>query len=197
MSSSPGPLSLLREGLLTALEAEYGSAYLLGRDLSVQYVNQAWRRFARENGAPELGGRWNSAEPITRYFDEPLRELLAARFTRVLTRNEPWSYQYDCSSPEVYRKLNMRVAPTAPCDGLIVVHSRVVDVAPGATESALDNLARIYTDARGLIVQCSGCQRVCHPAESSWDWAPGLVTDEQENVSHGICPTCEFQYYGQ
>ena len=197
MPSVPGPLAPFREGLFAALEAERASACLLGLDLSVQYVNEAWRRFARENGAPELGGSWRSAGPITRFFDRPMRELFEARLARVLTRNQAWSYLYECSSPDVYRKFNMRVASTALRDGLIVVHSRVVDVAPDTVDEALGDLVRIYTDERSLLVQCSGCSRVHHPSESSWDWAPGLVTAERENVSHGICPTCDFQYYGQ
>lgn len=197
MSTVPGPVPPLRERLFAALEAECGSAYLLGLDLSVQYVNEAWRRFAHDNGAPELGGSWHSAEPVTGFFDGPTRAPFAARLARVLTRNEPWSYFYDCSSPEQYRKFNMRVAPTALQDGLIVVHSRVVEVVPGATDQALADLLRAYTDERGLLVQCSGCLRVYHPSESSWDWAPGLVTGEQSNVSHGMCPTCDVQYYGQ
>jgi hypothetical protein len=169
---------------------------LLGLDLSIQYVNEAWRRFARQNGAPELGSNWHSAEPITCFFDRPMRELLGARLSRVLRRSEPWSYSYECSSPEVFRKFNMRVTLAAPRDGLIVVHSRVVEVAPGATHETLGDLIHAYTDGRGLVVQCSGCDRVHHPSESSWDWAPELVTGDRENVSHGICPTCEFQYYG-
>lgn len=196
MHPVPDPHSPLRERLFAALDAEHGSAYLLGLDLSLQYVNEAWRCFARENGAPNLGGSWPLPHPITHYFDVPMKELFVSRLARVLARNQPWSYQYECSSPEVYRKLNMRVAPTALRDGLIVVHSRVVEV-PGSSDRGLEDLVRAYTDERGLIVQCSGCKRVRHPAECSWDWAPSLVTADRENVSHGICPTCEFMYYGQ
>src|SRR3954468_7382085 len=189
MCLAPVPSASWRARLFAALEAEHESAYLLGLDLSLQYVNEAWRRFARQNGAPQLGSNWHTADPITRYFDGPTRVPIVACFARVIARNQPWSYLYECSSPTQYRKFNMWVVPTAPRDGLIVVHSRAVELVPG---QALADQMRNYIDERGLLVQCSGCRRIHNPLEFSWDWAPWLATDQRPNTSHGMCPICDF-----
>ena len=184
-----------RQTLIAVLEAEQGSAYVLRPDLSLEYVNAAWRRFARENGAPGLDSGWDTCVPVTHSFRSPLRELFTTKFEFALQRNQGWSHRYECSSPDVYRKFNMQVKPTAERDGLIVVHSLVVESQLTSDHAELEALAVLYRDARGLIVQCSSCGRVREPASSSWHWAPGLVGAERENVSHGICVICNFQYY--
>lgn len=195
--SAQSLISPLNQALLGALEAEQGSAYLLGLDLSIQYVNEGWRRFARENSAPELATGWDTRQPITRFFEPPLSEFFAVRFQRVLERNEAWSQSYECSSRDVFRKFKMRVEPTAQRDGLIVVHSLLVESALRPEGETVDDRARTFTDSRGLIVVCSVCGRVRNTLASSWDWAPGLASTDGLNVSHGICSTCDFQYYCQ
>ena len=73
-----------RETLFAALEAEQGSAYVLNPDLCLEYVNEGWRRFARENGAPGLDCGSAARLPITHYFRPPLRVLFSAKFRRSL-----------------------------------------------------------------------------------------------------------------
>ena len=185
-----------RETLLAALEAEHGSAYLLRTDLSVQYVNEGFKRFARENGAPGLERGWESNFPITAYFQPPLGDLFKAKLFRVLDRGVAWNHSYECSSRGIYRKFNMHVQATAEGDGLIVVHSLSVEAAFADVPAETEALASLYTDARGLIVQCCSCGRVLQPTCETWHWAPGLVGAGRRNVSHGICSTCDVQYYG-
>jgi len=184
-----------RERLFAALEAEPGSAYLLGRDLSLQYVNEAWKRFARDNGAPGLSSAWNTGQPITWHFQSPLRESFTLKFQRALLHNEPFHLSYECSSANVYRQFSMRLRPTPAQDGLIVIHSLLTEARLPREAAERAALGARYTDARGIIVQCSACGRVRLPETASWHWAPGLGT-QRPNLSHGICPTCHFQYYG-
>ena len=193
-SDSSSPPS--RHRLYAALEGEHGSAYVLRPDLSLEYVNGAWRQFARENGAPQLATDWDTLGAIPQFFVSPLRELFTAKLRRVLASNDVWTHSYECSSDQVYRHFTMRAQPTAEGDGLIVVHSLVAEAPLARSGCFGDDAALRYTDERGLIVQCSSCARVRNPARGSWDWARGHVSADLANVSHGICPTCDFQYYG-
>jgi hypothetical protein len=61
--------------------------------------------------------------------------------------------------------------------------------------AASDERVLLYTGANGLIVACSSCGRLRRADGSSWEWVPGLVTHEVPNVSHGLCATCDLQYY--
>ena len=180
-----------RQALHAALEAEPSSAYVLSADLRLLHVNTAWSRFARENGAPELADGWSSLSALPESMGRELRDFFVARLERVLTEASVWSHIYECSSPAVYRKFNMRVKPAPSGEGLVVVHSIVEEIRlkPGAP-------LRDFSDARGMIVRCAACGRVRRSSEPpSWQWVPGLET-ERTDVSHGICAICEFQHYG-
>jgi len=184
-----------REKLYAALETEHFSAYVLREDLSLEYVNAGWRRFARENGATELENDWDSYGPIPLYFTPPLRELFTAKARQVLELDTVWSHSYECSSDQVYRRFNLRAQATSQRDGLIVVHSLVAEPLRRGESSSAD-YALTYTDERGLIVQCSSCGRLRNPARARWDWTLEQISSERSNVSHGICPTCAYLYYG-
>jgi hypothetical protein len=183
-----------RENLYAALESEHGSAYVLGPDLVIEYVNEGWQRFGLGSGAHDRAPSECVGRAVTRFFEPRLREFFGTRFLRALQRNEPWSHIYDCSSPGEYRKFSMRAVPTAQRDALVVIHSLVIEANLALSgQRPADHLAN-HTDARGLVVQCSACGRVHQPSASSWNWAPWLVGSDRANVSHGICPTCDFNY---
>ena len=101
----PEPL----ERLHAALEAEKGSAYLLAPDLSIRYVNEGWRRFARQNGAPELASSWGQIGAISRYCVPQLRGAFETTYQRVLAQRTTCSHVYECSSRLVYRKFSVNV----------------------------------------------------------------------------------------
>lgn len=181
--------------LYAALETEQASAYVLAPDLSLRYVNAAWKRSAVENGAPELAANWAGLGPITQSIDPAVREFYAKRLALVLSSNRVWSHRYECSNEDVRRRFKMRVEPAPGREGLVVVHAMIVE-APLGAEAAADGHAAAFTNARGMIVRCSACGRVQRPAApSGWDWVPGLP-EAAENVSHGLCAICTFQYYG-
>jgi hypothetical protein len=195
--TSPGlSSSNALEKLHAALQAESGSAYLLAADLSIQYVNDGWRRFARENGAPELADNWCQIGAVNRYVLPQLRDMFQSTYLRVLAQRTKRSYVYECSSKLVYRKFNAIVQFTPGWPGLTVVHSLVVEAPFPCHGELIDQRTTTFTDARGLIVRCSACGRLRRVDGLRWEWAPRLVTPEMENVSDGICPICALHYYG-
>src|SRR6478609_11829737 len=102
--------------LSAALELETGSAYLLSLELRLVYVNEGWRRFARDNGAPQLATSPDLITPVTDVCGEPLRSFYHAGFSRIRAEGEPWSLLYECSSASQYRKLRMRADMTPERD---------------------------------------------------------------------------------
>lgn len=179
--------------VVSALEAELCSAYILAPDLSILHVNAAWSSFAQSNGAPWLADSWRSLGPIVGAIEPALQEFFGARLRSALSRNRAWSHTYECSSPDVYRKFHMRVQPGPAREGIVVVHSLIAEnPLPGRTPA---HLIREFTDGRGLIVRCAACGRTARPGRSDlWEWVPGL--DAEANVSTGICAICSVQQYG-
>src|SRR4051812_15187790 len=96
-SGAPDASALQHEPLIQALEREQGSACLLSTDLSILYVNGAWRAFAAQNGVPELARATCLGGRITDFISEPLREFFRIGFQRVLQQKRVWTHMYECS----------------------------------------------------------------------------------------------------
>ena len=190
----PLPIAALSDGLRVALERETGSAYLLGLDLRIRYVNESWRRFARENGAPRLARSFAELGPVCDTASEPLRTFYRAGFARVLAHREPWHHVYQCSSASLFRKLSMRIDLTPQRDGFLVVNSTVVEFPiERALASPVDFDA--YVNRHGTIVQCSNCRRVRRGNTDGWDWIPSTLSVLPPNTTFGLCQFCEASYY--
>jgi hypothetical protein len=188
------PIRQLGE-LCHALELEAGSAYLLSLDLRIIYVNEGWRRFARENGAPELATNFDSVTPVTDVCGEPLRSFYREGLARVRMSGQSWSHLYECSSTLRYRKLSVRVDMTAQRDAFVVIHSTVAEAALERESTETSSFAA-YTSSNGVMVQCSNCRRARRCTSGDiWDWLPQLVTTPPKNLSHGLCPSCDALYY--
>lgn len=189
------------------LAHERDPALLLDREGIILFVNEAWDRFARENGG---GERVASASLVgTRWFDhisgEAPRRLHRLLFERALRRLGPATgggvvQLNEANGPETARlvatHLEPLVGPGDQLTGVAVVH-RVVRELP---------LAEVYPvvagdEARwrgedGVVEQCSCCRRVRRPEEpEEWDLVPGLVAEPPVQVTFGYCALCMELHY--
>lgn len=176
---------------LTALDRAPSTAYGLTEDLRLVYVNEGWRRFASENGAPpewidvELGGAIMPAVPLE------LRPFLDGIFRRARATGAHQDHDYECSSPDTFRRFRMRVYP-ATIGGFLVVHDPLRSVPhPGPSFDPVEG--RYERD--GVIVMCMHCRRTRRADSDAWDWVPAYLAHMPPNVSHGLCPPCTDFYY--
>lgn len=160
-------------------------------DYTVGYRNAAWVHFASANGAPELTD-WNGT-PITHVFAESVRAFYEGLFRRVQDTGEPADHEYDCSSPELYRRFRLRILPLPQRGLLLVHHLHVEGPHPGPVHPA--DHAR-YASADGIVTQCCHCRRTRRNDQAdTWDWVPAYVARGAAEVSHGLCPPCFRHYY--
>lgn len=163
--------------------------YVVDRQDRLVDVNDAWWRFARENGADQLApslvvGRllWELIPPAEAIF-EPLLDA-------VRTRGRAISARFRCDAPDVRRLLLMDLVPGPGGE----VEFRVT---PLHTEQRTP--VRLFTtdEPRSAehVVVCSWCKRV--QVELEWrevEQAFGRLRPLEQvvlpQVSHGICPRC-------
>ncbi len=188
--------------LLTPFEPETlrddpSTVYALDVELRLAYVNPAWHRFARENGAAwadDERGPWSIGASVMDAVPTVLRPFYDALFEEVRRGREPYEHSYECSSPITKRMFQMRVLPCGK-DGVLVVNSLVHEIRyPGALSHAIEAL---YREVHGLIVICANCRRVrrAHASPAVWDWVPAYVERIPDQVSHGLCEICSHFYY--
>lgn len=178
----------------SAVQADPSVIFCLDSDLRITYCNPAWDRFALENGGEALCSPAPIGRSVLDFISGPDRDYFATHYRRVLRGTEPWEHDYECSSPDTFRKFRLRALPMRTRAGLMVINSLCV-------EHPLDlvghpPLEAVYRMDNGMIVMCSGCRRTrrVEPA-SVWDWVPGLVERMPLDISHGICERCKELYY--
>ena len=98
---------------LDALRDEEGVVLTLDRDDRITWVNEAWTRFALENGGAALLARHGVGSSYLDGIHGPLGELFARAFATVRGRGEAWEYEYESSSPEARRRHRVRVLPAS------------------------------------------------------------------------------------
>jgi PAS domain-containing protein len=173
-----------------ALEQPDTTIAVIDRDARILWVNPAWDRFARDNGASE------NLDALESYLDgisPPLRDFYRDVFDRALLTGNIFEHDYECSSPDKLRRFRLRVLPVE-ARGLVLEHSLLVEGPHTATaEPAIE--AR-FLNPDGTILQCSNCRRVRAPDTSAWAWVPTWVAHAPPMTSHGICPSCVGFYWG-
>lgn len=183
---------------LAELDLHAGSVYGLTADYRLAYFNQAWFDFAAANdGEPAISTSWALGRSWLDCVPAVLRAFYTGGFGACLTSGRAWQHDYECSTPDHYRRFHQRVIALDEGTGFVLFNSVLV-------ERAHDPIARkpyppavaTYTNQDGLIIQCSTCRRVKFPNEPDrWDWIPDWVRHFPLNTSHGLCPPCFRHQY--
>jgi len=167
------------------------AVYALTPELDLAYLNPAWFRFADANDGASIRARWGLGASVLDAIGGPARALFAQAFARCLERGSAWSHDYECSSYERFRRFHMDVFPLEAARGLLVVHTLVAEGPHGAERVERPPVAARYTDAAGLVLQCSFCRRVQRADGSgAWEWVPAWVHDPPAHVTGGLCRPC-------
>ena len=185
------------------LENSAHSVFGLSNELKLNYFNIAWLEFARQNdGEPNISNRFPIGTPIDIAISGEFKTFFIENYKKVLREQKVWKYEYECSSPTIYRLFCQDVYPLKNGDGLIIVNSIKVEMVfnerfrKGSVVPASD-----YKQSNGLITQCSNCRKTKNvKIADQWDWVPLLVKKMPKNVSHSICPLCYdyfWKYYKQ
>ncbi len=174
-------------------EALHGPQTVCGLfdDFRIGFTNQAWQRFAVENGAPELEQRWGLGKSYLDAISGPLSEYFRDAFQGCLVSRLRWDHEYECSSPQLFRAMSLSVYPLE--GGLLLVHAVSAQRRVHALPSPVDGF---HVDEQGIAVQCGHCRKTRRADDASrWEWVAELVEDCSTITSHGLCPVCLDHYY--
>ncbi|MGC3998239.1 MAG: hypothetical protein QM767_12455 [Anaeromyxobacter sp.] len=182
-----------------ALASRSDPGCLIDREGTLLFANDAWDRFALENG----GGPSCCAAALTgsRIYDhvageEPRRMLrmLVERVLRQAAQAGPHRAvaTSECNSPDSARLVALQLEPVMAGTevlGLVLVH-RVVRQLPAADVYPVVE-GRDYHGPDEAIEQCSCCRRTRRPDDpAEWDFVPALVAVTPREARFGYCPLC-------
>ena len=177
------------------IENSGDTIYVVGPDFQLIYFNQGWSAFASENaGEPAISRNWSIGCCVLDAIPPAIRPFFEENFTKCIRESRPWEHQYECSSPEAFRRFVMHCLPLSDGKRLLIVHSLVQDAPRTLIEH--QRVESLYRDEDGIITQCCHCRRVRRKEiRLTWDWVTEWVKTIPPKTSHGLCEICFGFYY--
>jgi len=160
----------------TILDSSPDNIAILDNQGSITLVNNAWSRFAAENGAPTLaaksiGQNYRIACTASEEQENGAEAILAwSGIEAVLTKKlDHFKLDYPCDSPDEPRWFKMHVYPMiSPCEGVAVVHENVTATKLAELRLAKErNLLRTMLETIPDLVwlkDANGIYQLCNPA---------------------------------
>jgi hypothetical protein len=169
------------------------SIYIVNTDFHIVGYNQAYLQFATENGLSEIGSLFGIGARVLDVVPEVLNEHYEKLWSSALNSNTVYTYDYECSSPDKYRKYHQTAYPIRNSVGLIFTNHCMIEKRREDQEHTFD---KHFLNADNYVEQCSNCRKVKdQSADYKWDWVPGLVANPYTNTNHTLCDYCLESYY--
>jgi hypothetical protein len=177
----------LHESDLEEIDRAAEVTFAVDADGRLMMTNEAWDRFALENGAADLPREWPLGRNLFEAVPPDLEHFYRDGWEWAVSSGHPWSHTYECSTPNQFRRMRMTCYPVGP-GGLLVVNSLLAEaMRPDGEASELDRAE--YLDGN-VLTQCSHCRRTRHPASGRWDWVPEWVHRWPSNARPALCGPC-------
>jgi hypothetical protein len=160
---------------------------VLDVSLTIVYCNPAWDQFALANNGESAVASRILGTPLFRYVPRVLEYHLLKLFERAREKHELVTANYECNSPDVFRKFRMHISPIPDTSFLAVVHHLLAhgDIPYPAFRSADHDYG-----VGELVITCAQCRRTKRLHDNYWDWVPEFLRNPPARVSHGICHEC-------
>ena len=176
-------------------ETEQDVLYLLDEEMRIAECNLGWDKFASANSGVGISRVEVLGRNIFEFIPEVLVRFYQEKFAEALRSGRWVGFDYECSTPEVFRLFHMGLRSIEQA-GLLVVNSLL----PGQrspfmtpTEVLADSA---YFSVGGTITMCAHCRRTRRrDYTNTWDWVPRFLRQTGRKVSHGLCPRCTAYLY--
>ncbi len=179
-----------------SLEKDPAVSFILDGDLRIVYCNEAWDKFAVENGGRGLERQQQRGRSVMDAVPALLKQLFEGRYRKVLSSRQAWEHCYECSSPTVYRSFRMVSYPDPEGEGVVVVNSIAAEWPhEGEDRKVCAPDGMVYGDDHGTITMCCHCRRTRRVGPGAvWDWVPNYLEEPPKLISHGVCAVCTTAY---
>ncbi|MBU1699827.1 MAG: hypothetical protein KJ970_16935 [Candidatus Eisenbacteria bacterium] len=168
-------------------------AYGLWPDLSLCYVNRGWKEFASKNGGDsDISSRWRLGSRVLDAVSDELKIFYQNVYSQCFSYSKPWSHEYECSSPELFRRFEQTFFPLKMNEGLLVVNRLLTETLHDPAEHiATSPDEEWYRNEAGILRQCSNCRRTQNIGSlDRWDWVPEWVRQPADATRFVLCPSC-------
>ena len=170
------------------------SIFVLDEELAIRACNAAYLRFGETNGCTGIESRFGLGCRLTQVLPHAVCDIYLPIYLKALESGARVDHDYECSSPQVFRRYHQTVYPLRERRGLIVSNHLVYEV-PHSWKASAKKPG--HFDADGWLSQCACCRKVKDRSRpENWDWVPAFVESPHPRTTHTYCLTCLDFYYG-
>lgn len=178
--------------MTTSLILDHQFTYQVDCNDAVVFLDTAWLRFARANGAPELDTTELIGKPLWAFIADPETiELYHMLMAKARHTAQPVGVNFRCDAPSCRRMMRLEIAPCE--DGGLIFTSLLVEEQPRPYQLLLNPSV---PHSGEFLSMCSWCKQV-HVDQIGWieveDAIDTLGLFDQPvlpQISHGICERC-------
>lgn len=159
-------------------------------------VHGDWDAFAKANEADALTKPNVLGKSLWEYLgDDSLKTVYKALVDKALRDKRPVEFPFRCDSPELRRRMRMRITPDEA--GGVLFDSRIESV---EERDAKLHYIRISTGRRAFFFMCGLCNRVRRPTGRDWmEIEVALEKEEQAceyplQICNQVCPDCGAKF---
>ena len=175
------------------LGASRDTVYVLDRRFRLRGYNETYRRLGMAEGGKGWMRRHGLGFPVFEGFSGFYADHYRRTYLRCLETGESHGALHGGATPVDYRWYRETVRPLGRRAGLLITH-HLLQTIPVADAARYD--PEEHRSADGLVLKCCHCSRVRNCRKPGyWEWLPGLETQVDEELSHGLCPRCLNTYY--
>jgi hypothetical protein len=176
-------------------ETDEDVLFFLDRDLRIAQCNLGWDKFAAANGGIGISRTEIRGRNIFEFIPEVLVRFYRDKYSEALRADRWIGFDYECSTPEVFRLYHMGLR-SIETSGLLVVNSHLAQHRSPSSPSPEASVDSAYISPGGSITMCAHCRRTQRlHAIDAWDWVPRFLRETGRKVSHGLCPRCTAYLY--
>jgi len=175
----------------TQVDRNETATCVLDVSLTITYCNPAWDRFALANNGESAVASRICGTPLFRYVPRVLEYHFLKLFERAREKRELVTANYECNSPDVFRKFCMHISPI-PATFLLAVEHHLL--AHGDIPYPAFRIADHDYGVGELVIMCAQCRRTKRLHDNYWDWVAELLRNPPARASYGICGECLVLY---
>ena len=176
-------------------ETDQDVLYLLDSEFRIAECNLGWDRFAAENGGVRISRSEVRGHSIFEYVPDVLVEFYKKRYAEALHAGHWIGFDYECSTPDVFRQFHMALR-SIEASGLLVVNSYLPDqrtpLSP-PTEALADSA---YMSPGGFITICAHRRRTRRLGRIRHvGLGISFLAGHGTQGRHGLCLRCTAYLY--
>jgi hypothetical protein len=180
-----------RTAWLSQFESTPELICVVDAEFKIVYCNPTWDAVAIANAAESATGDQLSGLSLIQFIPSALEYYYVKLLQRAREKREVVYAEYECNTPEMYRRFCMALTPIPRSPLLAIVHT----LKDAGTIPYAPHLPGDHNYGQGeLVLMCAQCRRTKRLRENRWDWVPEFVRSMPPHVGHGICEACAASY---